>query len=794
LSADCENEIYRYCKANFRNDETHCIDFLDVLLSGGTCDYDKLPQSAVEALANGVQNGRDGKGIVYVFASGNDYHEGDDVNMSRWTNSRYTITVGAVGKDGLHTDYSTPGAALHVTAPAGDSNDASHIMTTGLGDTCTDSGPGTSFSAPIVSGVIALMLEARSELTWRDVQGILAVTSTMKNDSTDKTKTTNAAGVTHSNFYGFGIVNAKMAVDTALTWRLWTPEYQAVGESAEENQPIDNNGKTYVSKLEISSDYKGFTAESVVVLLNLQHYNRGDLKLTLVSPGGTKSVLLPGRRPENTQLKGDERWKLMTLRNWGEDPTGTWKLEITDLTTDNTVATGANELRQWKLVVYGRTEDGLPPVLIVASNPPTSAPTLTDATKAPSEVDETELPTDTAPTTAGTTAPTDGTMDPLEAPTEAPTDGTMDPLEAPTKAPMDAPTKTFAPTEGTKEPTTPAPVVPTARPTLRPTGLPTLRIIRPTSLVAVPSQEKTSVEGPGQGPGNSILPASDTVVVSMPSPSGLSSALGGGVQRPTSVLVSPSARSASRFRTFGTEEEESEQYLAVELVEDLSLVLEGVSEIPETSWPSIQLALEQHTASVVATVMPALHFKAQIRLFSVTATEKAPIRERRSLRLEKDTTSVTILYDELVQFDHLPGTEDLRAATLAGLAFKDSHDREAFVAKIHRDFDGVEPMLESLMNVSDLALPPTSPPVSMPTEATVPTLASDTDNNFEEISGYENDNVIPTNDPISEDGASNTITVIASYAAVVGIWCAIMFFVFGRRNYPQPQPLSTYLQ
>ena len=64
-----------------------------------------------------------------------------------------------------------------------------------------DSGPGTSFACPIVSGVIALMLEARSELTWRDVQGIIATTSTTVTDSYDTSAKTNSAGFWHSDWY-----------------------------------------------------------------------------------------------------------------------------------------------------------------------------------------------------------------------------------------------------------------------------------------------------------------------------------------------------------------------------------------------------------------------------------------------------------------------------------------------------------------------------------------------------------------------------------------------------------------
>jgi len=108
VSTQCENAITQYCKQYYRIDSNACADFNDIILGeNGTCDYDKLPKSAIDALATGIQKGRDGKGIIFVFASGNKFYEGEDINFSGWTNSRYTITVGAVGKDGKHADYST---------------------------------------------------------------------------------------------------------------------------------------------------------------------------------------------------------------------------------------------------------------------------------------------------------------------------------------------------------------------------------------------------------------------------------------------------------------------------------------------------------------------------------------------------------------------------------------------------------------------------------------------------------------------------------------------------------------
>jgi subtilisin-like proprotein convertase family protein len=363
LSNDCKTAILKHCKYFYKEDADACSDFPELII-GGSCDYDKLPPSAITALELGITNGRNGKGAIFTFASGNSFTEGDDVNFSGWTNSRYTISVGAVGKDGLHADYSSPGAALLVSAPAGGNKDIGHLMTAGLGvETCVDSGQGTSFACPVVSGVIALMLEANSELSWRDVQGILAISSkNVDADTEDDTQTTNGAGIWHSNWYGFGIINAKAAVEASLEWDLYTDELQAIGMSEDENVVLaDEDGNEFVSEIKLgpgADKYpEDFIVESTVVLIDLSHYNRGDLEIELVSPFQTTSILHPGKRPENSQLNEDERWKLMTVKNWGEDPTGTWKLKIRDL-VDREDTADKNVFQGWQLVVYGRSGSG----------------------------------------------------------------------------------------------------------------------------------------------------------------------------------------------------------------------------------------------------------------------------------------------------------------------------------------------------------------------------------------------------------------------------------------------------
>ena len=310
-----------------------------------------------EAFQKGVTEGRDGKGIIYVFAAGNE-RQLENINAHIFEKTRYTITVGAVSKKlyGWTEDYSTSGTAVFVSAPAGNREDSINLLAIGGHGTCINSGSGTSFAAPIVTGVIALMLEARPDLTWRDVQGILAVTSEKIHDPDDSSAHKNSAGFWHSHWYGFGIIDAKKAVDTAITWELWPPEQQVVGESARENQPFPDISETeYVSELTINHKYKtGFISESVVVSLNLKHYNHGRLKLTLVSPSGTESILNDGNSSEHGILGGSEKLELMTLRSWGEDPTGVWQLKVRDFSSKGVILSNENVFLDWVLVVYGR--------------------------------------------------------------------------------------------------------------------------------------------------------------------------------------------------------------------------------------------------------------------------------------------------------------------------------------------------------------------------------------------------------------------------------------------------------
>lgn len=338
-SSECVTAIVGFC-GNFFEEEVECQLFLDLII-GGRCSYVGLSTFARASIVKGIKEGRGGLGIVYLFASGNGYHEGDVSTIKGYTNSRLVISVGAVGKDGMHAMYSTPGSSVFITAPGADSEDSDKHYTAKVGGGCVDAGMGTSFSTPVVSGVVALMLEVNPGLGWRDVQEILAATSQRVQDPDDDTATTNGAGYWHSNFYGFGIVDAYAAVERSKTWQnlgseqLITMDSGIVDLPIADNPSVQTTSTILVSPAATATNVErqipgDFVVEAVELLLDIAHFSRGDLKVTLTSPSGTKSVLHPGRMPENSQLGEDEFWKLLTVRNWGESPFGEWSLTLTD--------------------------------------------------------------------------------------------------------------------------------------------------------------------------------------------------------------------------------------------------------------------------------------------------------------------------------------------------------------------------------------------------------------------------------------------------------------------------------
>lgn len=161
--------------------------------------------SISEALKDALTNGRNGKGCIIVFASGNGatlYN-----NLAYPASEKGVISVGAVDKTGKIWNYSQRGDGLSLVAPSGKTDLKGDIATTDRMGTLgyekgnyTEHFGGTSAACPQVAGVAALMLAVNPNLTTTEVKNILEKTAT------------DLGQTGYDTTYGYGLVNAYSAV------------------------------------------------------------------------------------------------------------------------------------------------------------------------------------------------------------------------------------------------------------------------------------------------------------------------------------------------------------------------------------------------------------------------------------------------------------------------------------------------------------------------------------------------------------------------------------------------------
>lgn len=89
--------------------------------------------------------------------------------------------------------------------------------------------------------------------------------------------------------------------------------------------------------------------EHVQAVVTVNASRRGDLNINMTSPMGTKSILL-SRRPRDDDSKvGFDKWPFMTTHTWGEDPRGTWVLEVGFQSEEPQ----RGVLKEWTLMLHG---------------------------------------------------------------------------------------------------------------------------------------------------------------------------------------------------------------------------------------------------------------------------------------------------------------------------------------------------------------------------------------------------------------------------------------------------------
>ena len=336
---------------------------------GSVEDSSQLWRSAIQ---NGVNNGRNGLGINYIWAAGNG-HPIDNSNYDGYANNPHVIAVGAVNARGTKASYSERGANLLVSAPGGESCDTLAIVTTDLPSAdgfntlgsqneladldYTQCMNGTSAATPNVAGVVALILQANPNLSWRDVRRILATTA-RRNDDSGSGWALNGAGYWVNHQYGFGVVDAEAAVTAARNW-VNLPAQKTVSSVLKTvNQSIPDNTDTGPSDTITISGSDITNLEFVQVEFSASdHPYAGDLRIELTSPSGTLSILsethgcftiqdeIPEPADNCTAL---DDWLFGSVHTMGEAADGQWQLRVIDGGERN-----KGTFQSWKLIFYG---------------------------------------------------------------------------------------------------------------------------------------------------------------------------------------------------------------------------------------------------------------------------------------------------------------------------------------------------------------------------------------------------------------------------------------------------------
>jgi len=334
----------------------------------------RLKSLIKEALERGTSEGRKGKGINYVFSAGNGTDDRDNkppidnVNYSGLVNNRFTMPICAVDPFGKKAFYSESGATLLVCAPSKAHYDGLGIVTTDISGedgynpdnkeyiadyedvNYTRQFGGTSAAAPMVSGVIALMLEANPVLSYRDVKYILAITA-QKNDENDDDWSINGAKLHVNHKYGFGLVDANRAIILSQQWKSLGKEFSIdVNKSVNKFIP-DNNGTQLESIIEVN---ESLTIEFVDIFFNApNHESIGDLEIRVVSPLGTESILAETHQ-QRFALFRYNNWRFGSIRFLGENSKGKWKIWVHDKQTGK-----KGNLNDWGLKIYGHVQSGV---------------------------------------------------------------------------------------------------------------------------------------------------------------------------------------------------------------------------------------------------------------------------------------------------------------------------------------------------------------------------------------------------------------------------------------------------
>ncbi|XP_014239147.1 neuroendocrine convertase 1-like isoform X1 [Trichogramma pretiosum] len=315
---------------------------------------------ASEALERGILEGRQGRGSIYVWASGNGGSKADDCSCDGYVGSIYTLAIGSASQAGTFPWYGEICPATLATTYSSGAYQDQMIATTDLKNTCTTSHTGTSASAPLAAGILALALQANKNLTWRDVQHLVVYSSNYAALRRNPGWFKNSIGFWFNPRFGFGLMDAHALVLASSNWTNVPVKTICEVTSVPLIAREVSYGVTRRVQFEVVQCGGGgggpaneiHYLEHVQVETNVEYTLRGALQMHLTSPTGTSVQLLGSRKNDNSS-EGFVKWKFMSVATWGEEPKGTWYLDISDTIGPNT---NKGTVGASKLILHGTKE------------------------------------------------------------------------------------------------------------------------------------------------------------------------------------------------------------------------------------------------------------------------------------------------------------------------------------------------------------------------------------------------------------------------------------------------------
>ncbi|XP_076113698.1 uncharacterized protein LOC143081959 [Mytilus galloprovincialis] len=313
-----------------------------------------IGKEVLRALKKGTTEGRNGKGAIYVWSTGNGGHplfpfgcayEGFD-------NNPYVIPVAGVRFNYHKLTTGDSCSSIMVAAFTRESIDTDKLVETSDDiDGCTGQFGRNSAAVPMVSGAIALVLQANPNLSYRDVMHLLVLSSNPNLSFNPNDFKENAVGKKVSKTFGFGLLDIGKLVDMAETWQN-VNELTVCRFRSNFSCSLSSNRTENVT----FETCKINSLEHVEVYFKVESPRSGQLKLDLLSSSGTISNIIPGRFLDLNRM--NMNMTVITVHFWGESSIGKWTLMPGDISGNDLMLSNGTTL-EWGLTFYG-TKDASP--------------------------------------------------------------------------------------------------------------------------------------------------------------------------------------------------------------------------------------------------------------------------------------------------------------------------------------------------------------------------------------------------------------------------------------------------